>query len=161
MATFSIIDPVATHPNSLWEQAEKLHAELFNPGWSANDWRLMAENEQNILFAAMSSDEELMGLFAGQQAETSMDILTLFVDRNHQRKAIGTALLDAAIYEARICGIKHIFLEVASSNIAALTLYKSKNFVQCGLRKDYYGRHENGPREDALILQKTVGRIGE
>lgn len=44
-----------------------------------------------------------------------------------------------------------ITLEVRSSNIAAINLYKKLGFTQCSVRKNYYGN------EDALMLIKKLG----
>ena len=46
--------------------------------------------------------------------------------------------------------IHSLTLEVRASNEPAKTLYQSLDFVQVGLRRNYY----RNPKEDALILRK-------
>jgi ribosomal-protein-alanine acetyltransferase len=48
--------------------------------------------------------------------------------------------------------INIVRLEVRSSNISALKLYKSNGFIESGIRKDYY----NNPNEDAIIMEKKI-----
>jgi ribosomal-protein-alanine N-acetyltransferase len=52
-------------------------------------------------------------------------------------------------------GTKSLFIEVAISNLAAITLYTSCGFQAAGLRKNYYDRG-NGTHEDARIMRKDL-----
>jgi ribosomal-protein-alanine N-acetyltransferase len=85
--------------------------------------------------------------FAGGQGE----IANLAVDDSARGRGVGSALLDAAIEEARRHGTDEVFLEVRSSNARARQLYESRGFVEVGRRRRYYRR----PVEDAIILRWT------
>ena len=50
--------------------------------------------------------------------------------------------------------ISHIFLEVSIKNIPAQKLYQKFNFVQTGIRKNYY--QTNDGKTDALCLTREI-----
>ena len=89
--------------------------------------------------------------FAGGQGE----IANLAVAESARGCGIGSALLDAALDEARGHGTEEVFLEVRSSNVRARELYESRGFVEVGRRRRYYRR----PVEDAIILRWTEPAI--
>ena len=53
-------------------------------------------------------------------------------------------------------GLRNIFLEVATSNLAAQKLYASFGFREAGRRKGYYKRDSG--MEDAIILRCELGQ---
>jgi len=89
--------------------------------------------------------------FAGGQGE----IANLAVDESARGRGLGSALLDAALDEARGHGTEEVFLEVRSSNLRARELYASRGFAEVGRRRRYYRR----PVEDAIILRWTEPAI--
>ena len=89
--------------------------------------------------------------FAGGQGE----IANLAVDESARGRGLGSALLDAALDEARGHGTEEVFLEVRSSNVRARELYASRGFTEVGRRRRYYRR----PVEDAIILRWTEPAI--
>ena len=89
--------------------------------------------------------------FAGGQGE----IANLAVEESARGRGIGSALLDAALDEARGHGTEEVFLEVRSSNVRARELYASRGFTEVGRRRRYYRR----PVEDAIILRWTEPAI--
>jgi len=89
--------------------------------------------------------------FAGGQGE----IANLAVEESARGRGLGSALLDAALDEARGHGTEEVFLEVRSSNVRARELYQSRGFVEVGRRRRYYRR----PVEDAIMLRWTEPAI--
>ncbi len=75
-------------------------------------------------------------------------ITTLAVANDFKRKHVADKLLYTLIKDAIHKSIKWLTLEVRTSNMPAISLYKKYNFKQLGIRKKYY--HDNN--EDALIL---------
>jgi [ribosomal protein S18]-alanine N-acetyltransferase len=82
--------------------------------------------------------------WAGDEGE----LANLAVAPEARRRGVGGRLLDALFAEARLRGVRSVFLEVRASNEAALELYGTRGFEQVGLRKAYY----RSPREDARVL---------
>ncbi|MNR42405.1 ribosomal-protein-alanine N-acetyltransferase [compost metagenome] len=68
-----------------------------------------------------------------------------------QRRGHARAVLQTALAEAQAAGATRCLLEVRAGNAAAIGLYRTLGFVDCGVRKAYY-RHEHG-REDALLME--------
>jgi [ribosomal protein S18]-alanine N-acetyltransferase len=76
------------------------------------------------------------------------EIENIVVREQERRCGTGSALLQAAIAQAREGGARRIILEVRQSNGPALALYDRFHFVETGRRKDYY----SAPPEDAILL---------
>jgi ribosomal-protein-alanine N-acetyltransferase len=70
------------------------------------------------------------------------EVLNVAVDPRRRRKGVGRALLRHLVREGEW------FLEVRTSNVAAITLYLSEGFIVAGRRKQYY----QNPDEDAIVL---------
>lgn len=81
-------------------------------------------------------------------------VLNVCVSPDHQRRSIGSRLLEHMLRRAARLGAEEIFLEVRPTNRPALALYAAYGFGQVGVRRDYYPAHRG--REDALILARTL-----
>ena len=78
------------------------------------------------------------------------ELLTIGVAQAEQRKGLGRAILAEMLNMARARNMKRVFLEVRSSNVAAIALYRSAGFSQVGLRRGYYQNADGS--EDALVM---------
>lgn len=84
-------------------------------------------------------------------------LLTLCVDPAFQRNGYGRRLFNLLLDKAYKQDATECFLEVRTSNLKAIGLYRSMGFVQIGERRNYYP--PNGPgqsRENALILSRSL-----
>ena len=79
------------------------------------------------------------------------DIESVFVNPNYRGKGIAKSLLTVLEKELKEVGIQNVLLEVRSSNLPALSLYKGFGFEEISVRKKYY---PDG--EDALVLKKVI-----
>ena len=84
-----------------------------------------------------------------------LEILTFACAPLDRRQGHASALLLKFLAMASKEGGHSAFLEVASDNLAAITLYNKFAFEQVGCRTDYYKRRD-GTRCDALALQKQL-----
>jgi ribosomal-protein-alanine N-acetyltransferase len=80
-------------------------------------------------------------------------LLNLSVVPDQRRAGLGRTLLRRFLSTARERGAEQCFLEVRTSNAAALALYASEGFQPVGRRDDYYPATATMPREDALVLR--------
>ena len=78
------------------------------------------------------------------------ELLNIGVVAGWQRKVLGRAMLCAMLEEACERNMRRVFLEVRSSNAAAIALYRSAGFSEIGLRRAYY-QNANGS-EDAITM---------
>ena len=85
-------------------------------------------------------------------------ILNLSVVPDARREGLGRALLRRFVDDARRCDAEQIFLEVRTSNVAAIGLYVAEGFAPVARRADYYpGVTADAPREDAIVMRRALG----
>ena len=77
------------------------------------------------------------------------DITNIAVHPEFRKLGIGEKLLSSMIELCDSLNCNIINLEVRSSNLPAISLYKKLNFLEVGLRKGYY--EDN--KEDAILMQ--------
>ena len=77
-------------------------------------------------------------------------IVNLCVRAQSRRRGLGRQMVTHLLERARSSEARLAFLEVRSSNQAALSLYQSMGFHRLGVNQAYYRTAEG--REDALIL---------
>ena len=75
-------------------------------------------------------------------------ITNIAVHPDFRRNNFGDTVVENLIKIAKDKNIASLTLEVRSSNIAAINLYKKHNFSVEGIRKNYY----QNPREDGYIM---------
>ncbi len=78
------------------------------------------------------------------------ELLNIGVAAGQQRKGLGRAMLHEMLDVAREKNMRRVFLEVRSSNAAALALYRSTGFGEIGVRRGYY-QNASGS-EDAVTM---------
>jgi len=97
-----------------------------------------------------SGNGELIAHMISQLVVDELHLLNLCVAKQHQRQGVGLLLLQHLFDTGQLQKARRLFLELRSSNTAALALYKSMGFEQIGERRDYY-RNKAG-REDAVVM---------
>ena len=126
------------------ESLYNIHKHSFGKPWSLENFQDILKLPNTFGFC---QDE---GFILCSDVVTDIEILTFAVLPKERRKGIGLALLkavqDFAIQQKK----HHVFLEVNETNKPAISLYTKQDFVQTGLRKNYY--HEQGDSFNALCL---------
>jgi ribosomal-protein-alanine N-acetyltransferase len=74
---------------------------------------------------------------------------SLVVSAPHRRKGIGNALAERLLDKANSHSIRELFLTVAPSNYAAISLYERLGFVRLEVESHYYGRNE-----DRIVMRR-------
>jgi ribosomal-protein-alanine acetyltransferase len=87
-----------------------------------------------------------------QRVADELHVHKLTVAEAERRRGLARRLMSHVLEEARGEGARLALLEVRESNRAARGLYASLGFDEVGHRRGYYA----SPREDALLLQKTL-----
>lgn len=135
----------ACDPHVLQALAD-IHAQCFpiHPrAWSADEIAALAGATGSFLIAGPH------GFLLGRVIADEAELLTLAVAPSAQRQGIGRALVLEFSAKAARLGAAQGFLEVASDNRPALSLYLSQGWQQAGQRRNYYA-----PGIDALILSR-------
>lgn len=78
------------------------------------------------------------------------ELLNIGVAAAHQRKGLGAAMLSTLLKMAADRGLRRVLLEVRTSNLAAIALYRRAGFLQIGVRRGYY--RSAAVSEDALVM---------
>ncbi len=100
---------------------------------------------------------DVVGFIACAGQGDSWHILNLTVDPGHRRRGLGGMLVDAVIAELHGRPYDRYTLEVRVSNDPAIRLYRSRGFVDSGVRPRYYSDNQ----EDALIMWREPSGGGE
>lgn len=135
------------------EEIAPLHAQLFDPPWTAASLEQTLSHPASTAFVAeiRVPARVTVGFILGQLAADEAEILTIGVAPELQRRGLGRRLIEGFARAAKRAEARKVHLEVASDNIGALALYKAMGFTETGRRKGYYER-PNGKAEDAVTL---------
>jgi [ribosomal protein S18]-alanine N-acetyltransferase len=125
-----------------------IHAAAFPEGEA---WGEDAISLQLALPGAFGLIDERGGMLLGRIVADEAEVLTLAVAPSVRRRGIATALLRAAMARVSADGATAMFLEAATGNAAALTLYRREGFVEVGRRRRYYA-----DSSDALVLRVNL-----
>ncbi len=110
----------------------------------ASAWSVDGYLQLNFLVA--EEEGRIAGFVVARTvAPDERELLNLAVNRLHRRRGIGRALMKALLAEA----LGAVFLEVRESNRPARELYKSMEFQEVSLRKNYY----DYPLEAAIVMK--------
>lgn len=138
------------------EQILEIEEISFNEPWS-----LMLFLEELICKDALDyvvktyetkETETVTAYICSRITGSEMSILRIAVSKKWRGIGIASWLLNKLFEIAIIKGVTSVFLEVKSSNSAALALYNKAGFIHIGKRRNYYT--ETG--EDALVLLKKL-----
>jgi len=140
------------------EFAEAIAAVLersLDPPWNASSVASFLSVPGSFAFLAAPDDAAPEGVILCRAAADSCDLAAIGVVCEARRKGLGTALLAAAQGEAAARHCRHMFLEVAETNQAAIGLYLSQGFREVAKRVAYYragGR--SAPPVDAIVMRR-------
>lgn len=129
--------------------AAEIHRRCFADAWTADALRLLLCMPGS--FGFIIGEDMPAGFVLARVAAAEAEILTIAVLPEARRAGRGGQLLDAAVDDARQAGAAALFLEVASDNTAAITLYGSRQFHPVGRRANYYGENR-----DATVLRRDL-----
>jgi [ribosomal protein S18]-alanine N-acetyltransferase len=101
----------------------------------------------------MSSAGFVLSRIAADEAE----ILTVAGDTRLRGRGLAGRLLGEHVKDLMRAGVRHLFLEVESENMAALKLYTRHGFETIGRRKGYY-RSASGVA-DAITMRRELPPI--
>jgi len=95
----------------------------------------------------------IAGFVLTERAGQVAHIVTLDVLEPYRRQSVGSLLLSAAEDEAAARGANRVYLETATTNHAAIALWKKHGYRETGTIEDYYG-----VGHDAFEMQKRLAR---
>ena len=99
------------------------------------------------------SQETVAGFILTECDAEFAHVITLDVSEKFRRHSIGSLLLQAAEHEAASHGARTMYLETATTNKAAIALWKKHGYRENGTIENYYGRGQH-----AFEMQKQIDR---
>ena len=129
------------------------HALAFDDAWSDDAFAQLLASP-GVFALAVDDGDAMAGFILCRAVAGEAEVLTLAVAPERRGRGVATALLQAAMAEARRAGAEAMFLEVASDNAPALAVYRGAGFTQAGLRRAYYAPEGT----DALVLRRDLNR---
>jgi len=135
-----------------------LFADVHAASFTHGAWSLAQISESLSLattHALKATDQShLMGFIMIQYVGSEAEVLTVCVAPAYRRRGIGRGLVEAGLAEARVRGVRDVFLEVAADNLEAASIYMKAGFQLTGKRASYYKRPEG--QVDALTFGRSL-----
>ena len=97
---------------------------------------------------------EIRGYAIWMPVLEEIELLNIAVAAGQQRRGLGRTLLREMLEDARKEKRQRVFLEVRSSNVAAIAFYRSTGFAEIGVRRGYYQNAEG--KVDALVMASSL-----
>lgn len=131
----------------------ELERACFSLPWDSRQCRNAFQQPAFAAFGCWQK-ESLVAYVSIYHVRPEMEILNVAVMPLERRKGLGRRILDMVLQAAVKMGMQKTTLDVREGNIAAIALYRSLGFCQCGRRTRYYP--DTG--EDALIYVHYLNR---
>ena len=129
-----------------------IHADSFAVPWTAEDFAVFLR-QIGVMGWIARGNGRAQGFILIRRVAEEAEVLTLAVRPSARRRGVGRGLVAQASENLRGQGVASFYLEVATDNIAALGLYRSLGFAQCGKRRSYYAAENGSPPGDALVMR--------
>jgi ribosomal-protein-alanine N-acetyltransferase len=120
--------------------------------WSREQYDVAFKPElprRKSLALVVERDRAVIAFLVARAIDSEWEIENVAVAGPSRRRGLGTRLVGEFIARAQKQGAKAVFLEVRESNKAARMLYEKWEFVESGLRKQYY----HDPAENAVVYR--------
>ena len=98
-------------------------------------------------------DNVIVGFIIFSVINKEMHLLNIAVHTEHQKKGIGSLLMETMLKQASVMGVLKVYLEVRSKNEKAILFYKKYNFIKDAVRVNYY-TGENS--DDAVLMSLAI-----
>lgn len=143
------------------ENVLKIQNETGLSSWKFKDYLGEIKNIDSLC-RVVKFDKKIVGfavvrLHSGDNGFDSSEIYNIAVSRSFQSLGVGQKLFDKVLGELLEINVKEMWLEVRQSNKKAIRFYEKNGFAKRSVRKKYY----NNPTENALILQKKIGKASD
>jgi [ribosomal protein S18]-alanine N-acetyltransferase len=99
--------------------------------------------------------EQIVGLLHVEASRHGFGEFGMLVDRGWRGRGVGSALVQAAVDQARGQGLHKLCLEVFTHNTAAIALYRKCGFTEEGRRVKQY-RRASGELWDTIVMGRLL-----
>ncbi len=135
--------------------------------WSSQQVADSQAHDTIIHTFSLDNEEDIVGYWILQQVLDELHLHNFTICKERQGRGIGTQILKTLI--SHLCGtpfsgleslsengaVKHVFLEVRESNLAAQAVYQKCGFEVVGMRNGYYPT-SGKDRENAVLMRCII-----
>ena len=132
------------------QQIMDLDGEGFDVSWSYESFKKELDNPNSFVLCACI-DDTVVGFVCTRQLDAEAEVFRIAVNKLYRRQGIATSLLQRVFSILSDKEISFTFLEVESTNISAIGLYRKMGFVDDGVRRNYYGYGR-----DAILMSMSL-----
>lgn len=133
------------------KQIAKLEKEIFKDAWTQTGIEETWKEPHSFIIVA-KEEGEVVGYCIVYCVLDEAEIAKIAVKETKRHIGVGKRLLEETEKNCLARNITRILLEVRESNTPARKFYVNQQFVEDGIRKNFY---EN-PRENAVLMSKTI-----
>ena len=130
-------------------RAAEIEKNALSVPWSELQIADLIRGEHGIYLVA-EEDGDIRGVCSAFAGAGECGVNNIAVETSYRRRGFAGALLRALMEEAAKRKCRVVYLEVASRNDAALSLYESFGFAPYGKRARFYGD------DDAILMKAEV-----
>ena len=129
------------------------HLYFPNP-WTQESWEnILIKNHYKLFILHFDEEVIATSLFMTSKAEELSHLLKICVDKKYQKQGYGSTILKQSLEVLLNDGHNNCFLEVETSNLSALALYKEHKFEKVGIAKNFYGKNRDAFRMLRVAVQ--------
>ena len=131
----------------------KIEINSFKKPWSKQEFINETENKLAKYFCLEVSGK-IIGYIGVWEIFDEGHITNVVILPEFRGQGYGSRLVEKMIFHAEERKMSLLTLEVRKSNESAINLYKKHDFLEVGLRKNYYEG-----KEDAILMTKSLEEI--
>jgi len=102
---------------------------------------------------ACKYNKRIVGFIIFSHIKKESHLLSIAVEKDHQRSGAGSILLKTMINQSKVLGAKKIYLEVRSKNKVAINFYSKFKFIKDAIRTNYYS---GDCPDDAVLMSLDI-----
>ena len=120
------------------EQIFNIEKVNFRNPWEINEFDTYCAQPMKFLSYVYSKSSKVIGYLMSEIIIDEVHIHNIAVEKKYQNNKVGLKLVKYLVKQSKLLDKNKICLEVDSTNVPALKLYKNLGFVKVGQRKRYY-----------------------
>ena len=123
----------------------------FDHPWTKDMIAESLDNEMNAVWVADTEEGVAGFLIAFCMPTVNAEIYDIAVDPKFRRNKVAHNLINYMLCYCNLIAVEKILLDVNEHNEAAISLYKSFDFLEDGRRPKYYDN-----KDDAILMSRVV-----
>lgn len=131
-------------------QMAEIEKEAFDMPWTENMF-IPELNCEDATYIVGTRGDEVICYGGFHTVLDEAHITNIAVKKGERGRGIGKFLMATLLAKAREKGVKHVTLEVKTTNLPAISMYEGFGFKAAGIRKRYYNN-----MYDALVMWLDV-----